>query len=171
MNIDYQSIIPQNFSQHTRVWIYQSSRRFTPDEAVKITAHLNSFGAGWLSHGTAVKAFCTLLHDYFLVFMADEAEMTVSGCSIDSTVRFVKSLETSFDVTFFDRTTMAFLINGEVTLTPLNSLNSLFNSGTITADTLFFDNTIQYLPEFREKWLIPLASSWLGKRLNVNIQE
>lgn len=171
MNIDYQSIIPKNLSQHTRVWIYQSSRKFTSNEVLTINSDLKTFYESWLSHGSKVKAFCTLLYDYFLVFMADETEMTVSGCSIDSTVRFVKSLETTFNVSFFDRTTLAFLVNGEVKLFSLAALNSEFKAGTISTDTLFFDNNVQHLPDFREKWLFPVGSSWLGKRLIVNIQE
>lgn len=171
MNIDYQLFIPIEFSENTRIWIYQSNRKFTSDEVATIQNHLNSFSKNWMSHGAKVNAHGLLLHDFFLVLMADEVDMTVSGCSIDSTVRFVKQLETTFKVSFFDRTTLAFLINGEVRLTPFSQLNSEFKSGNLTDHTLFFDNTVQRLPDFRNKWLIPLSSSWLWKRLNVNIPE
>ncbi len=171
MNIDYQLFIPKDFSENTRIWIYQSNRKFTADEASTIQYHLNSFCKNWMSHGAKVRAHGLLLHDFFLVLMADEVEMTVSGCSIDSTVRFVKELETTFKVSFFDRTALAFLINGEVKLTPFSELNNEFKAGKLAAHTLFFDNTVQRLPDFKDKWLIPLSSSWLVKRLNVNIPE
>jgi hypothetical protein len=168
---DYQLLVPKILSKNTRVWIYQSNRKFNSNEELAISNSLKSFNENWLSHGSKVQSHCFLLYSFFLVFMADETEMTVSGCSIDSTVRFVKSLESAYNVSFFDRTTLAFLIDSEVKLMPLSLLNSAFKAGKISLDSLFFDNTVQNLPAFLDKWIVPVSDSWLGKRLNVNIPE
>ncbi|MEM6379906.1 MAG: hypothetical protein AAF705_17040, partial [Bacteroidota bacterium] len=95
----------------TRVWIYQSNRPFTQEEGVEITALAKQFAQRWVSHSQQLRAFATLLHDRFLVLMVDESNAGASGCSIDSSVAFVKALQAKYEVDFFDR--MRFSFQGE----------------------------------------------------------
>jgi len=171
MNLDYQQLIPENFSKNTRVWIYQSSRLFTLSEALQLEEELKQFGENWLSHGASVNASCFLFFGYFIILMADEAEITVSGCSTDSSVRFVKNIEQSYNVSLFDRTNLAFIVKDKIELLPLSQVNYAIQNGYISDSTLFFDNAIQDISAFKNKWIVPLADSWLGKRLNNKIKE
>jgi hypothetical protein len=166
MKLDYQHIIPENLSKKTRVWIYQSSRLFTLSEALQLEEELKEFSESWLSHGTRVNASCFLFFGYFIILMADEAETTVSGCSTDSSVRFVKKIEQTYSVSLFDRTNLAFIVKDKIELLPLSQVSYAFQNGYINESTLFFDNSIQDISAFMNKWLIPVADSWLGKRLN-----
>jgi len=171
MNLDYQQLIPENFSKNTRVWIYQSSRLFTLSEALQLEEELKQFGENWLSHGASVNASCFLFFGYFIILMADEAEITVSGCSTDSSVRFVKNIEQSYNVSLFDRTNLAFIVKDKIELLPLSQVNYAIQNGYISDSTLFFDNAIQDISAFKNKWIVPIADSWLGKRLNNKIKE
>jgi hypothetical protein len=171
MNLDYQQLIPENFSKNTRVWIYQSSRLFTLSEALQLEEELKQFGENWLSHGASVNASCFLFFGYFIILMADEAEITVSGCSTDSSVRFVKNIEQSYNVSLFDRTNLAFIVKDKIELLPLSQVNYAIQNGYINDSTLFFDNAIQDISAFKNKWIVPVTDSWLGKRLNNKIKE
>jgi hypothetical protein len=57
---------------------------------------------------------CFLFFGYFIIMMADEAESTVSGCSTDSSVRFVKKIEQTYRVSLFDRTNLAFIVKDKI---------------------------------------------------------
>jgi hypothetical protein len=86
-------LLPADFSPSSRVWIYQANRPFNEREAAEINEQLHQFASQWLSHGTPVKGWGKLLFNQVIVLMADESATGVSGCSTDSSVRIVKSLE------------------------------------------------------------------------------
>ena len=96
-------LVPEDFHESSRVWIYQSNRLLTMSEALHLEERLQGFIDSWKSHGTPVKGFGTLFFGQFLILMADETASGVSGCSTDSSVRFVKEIETLFGIHLFDR--------------------------------------------------------------------
>ena len=110
MNLEYKHLLPEDFSDNSKVWIYQSNRLFTLGEALDIETEINDFCKEWTSHGAKVSAYGNLFFGQFLILMADENETTVGGCSTDSSVRFVKELGNKYGVDFFNRTNLAFLI-------------------------------------------------------------
>src|SRR6478672_3758856 len=140
MNLSYKHLLPEGFSPESRVWVYQSNRLFTLSEALEIEEHLNKFSAEWRSHGAKVNAYANLFFGQFIVLMADETEADVSGCSTDSSVRFMKELGDQFKVDFFNRTNLAFVSKDKIQLLPLNQLAYAFENGFIDEDTLFFNN-------------------------------
>jgi len=167
MNLDFQHLLPENFSPQSRVWIYQGSRVLTLSEALEMEVHLNQFAADWLSHGAEVKAYANLFFGQFIVLMADETQTGVSGCSTDSSVRFVKQMAEKFGIDFFDRTMLAFFIKDKVQLIPVSQLQYAFNNQFITGDTLYFNNVVSSRRELETQWIIPVKDSWLAKRLMV----
>ena len=74
------------------VWIYQSDRAFSAEEVAAINTATSEFVSQWLAHKAKVIGDGRLLYDRFVVLVADEEKLQVSGCSIDSTVRFIKDL-------------------------------------------------------------------------------
>src|SRR5437763_7208263 len=102
MNLEYKHLLPDNFSAQSRVWIYQSSRLFTLSEALNIESLLNKFSSEWRSHGSEVNAYANLFFGQFVLLMADERQAGVSGCSTDTSVRFIKQLGQDFHVDFFN---------------------------------------------------------------------
>jgi hypothetical protein len=164
MNLEYKSLLPESFSDESRVWIYQSSRLFSLSEALQIEELLENFVKGWNSHGTPVKGFATMFFGQFIILIADETATGVSGCSTDSSVRLIKEIEKIFHVSLFDRQTLAFIKNEKVQLIPMNQLNYAVENGFIDGNTLYFNNTILDKKGLKDNWLIEAKDSWLGKR-------
>lgn len=165
MNLDYQHLLPENFAPQSRVWIYQSSRLFSLSEAFDLEDLIKEFCEQWTSHGADVKAYGNLFFGQFVVLIADETITGVSGCSTDSSVRFIKSLEQRFHVDFFNRNNLAFVVKDKIQLLPLNQLNYAFQNGFITSDTLYFNNLVLNKQELETKWIIPVKDSWLAKKM------
>jgi hypothetical protein len=164
MNLSYSHLLPSDFSDDSRIWIYQSNRLFSIGEAMEIEKILDQFAIEWKSHGTPVKGFGTLFFGQFIILMADEAQTGVSGCSTDSSVRTIKMIESSMKVSLFERTNIAFVVKEKIEILPLAQVQYTFEKGFIDENTLFFDNTIQTKKDFLVNWIIPMGKSWLGKR-------
>jgi hypothetical protein len=152
------------FDPSSRVWIYQGHRPFTADEALQTRRLLDSFTRGWQSHGTPVKGFAELRHNQFIVLMADETASDVSGCSTDSSVRLIRQIEQQTGIRLFDRLDLAFLVDGTVTLVPMTQVPKALSTGRLSAESLYFNNTVRTKEELESKWLLPLKDSWLASK-------
>ncbi|MCW3122559.1 MAG: hypothetical protein JWQ38_2051 [Flavipsychrobacter sp.] len=164
-------LIPQDFPDNARVWVYQSSRAFIEKEATEINEQLYQFYSQWQSHGTPVRGWAKLLFRQFVVVIADETEDMVSGCSTDSSVRVIKSIERQYDVNFFDRMMITFLIKSKAEMLPFNQVQYAIDKGYINKDTLLFNNVaVHSKQDLNDKWLVPLRESWLGNRVTITDQ-
>ena len=166
MNFDYKSLLPQDFNADSRVWIYQSSRAFSLNEAIEIETKLQQFVAQWNSHGTPVKGFASLVFAQFIIIMADETAMGVSGCSTDSSVRVIKEIEQLFNVNLFDRQMLAFVIKDKIQVLPMSQLKYTADHHFIGASNIYFNNLVQTKEELENNWMIPIKNSWLSKRIS-----
>jgi ABC-type metal ion transport system substrate-binding protein len=101
--------------------------------------------------------------------MADETATGVSGCSTDSSVHLIKQLEKQYQVDLFNRYTMALIIKDNIQTIPLTQLNYAIENELITADTLYFNNTVLTKKEVEEKWIVPIKKSWLSSKLKSTI--
>jgi hypothetical protein len=168
MNLEYKYLLPGSFSKDSKVWVYQGSRLLTLSEALEAEELINKFCAEWRSHGADVDAYGNLFFGQFLVLMADETKAGVSGCSTDSSVRFVKELGQALSIDFFDRNHLAFIVKDKIQLLPLNQLSYAFQNSFITADTLYFNNTVLNKEQLENNWIIPIKNSWLANRLKLH---
>lgn len=164
MNLTYKHLLPSEFNDTSRVWIYQSSRLFTIGEAMEIEKILETFTTEWKSHGTPVKGFGTVFFGQFIILMADEAQTGVSGCSTDSSVRMIQSIENKMNVALFERTNLAFVLKDKIQLLPIQQVQYALEQGFINQQTLFFDNTVSSKEALLNRWIVPLENSWLAKR-------
>lgn len=162
MNLAFKHLLPEEFDDLSRVWIYQADRRFTMQEALQIESMLDDFVSQWNTHGTPVKGFATMFFGQFIILMADESAATVSGCSTDSSVRLIKSIEQTFQVSMFNRQLLGFVFKDQVQLLPLPQLAYAIEHGFVTKETLYFNNTVQTKTELLDNWLIPAGNSWLN---------
>lgn len=165
MNREYKHLLPGSFSGESRVWVYQASRTLTVSEALEAEEMIKDFCEEWRSHGAEVQAYGNLFFGQFLILMADETKAAVSGCSTDSSVRFVKELEKKFNIDFFNRTNLAFWIKDKVQLLPLGQLAYALENNFIGPDTLYFNNTVLNKEQLENSWIIPVKDSWLANRL------
>ena len=116
MNINFQDLIPQHFSEDSRVWVYQANRAFSVSEALEVEKLLQDFSKDWYSHGNTVNGYANLFFGQFIIIMADESNTKVGGCSTDSSVRMIKNLEQDFQIELLDRQTLAFIIKEKIQL-------------------------------------------------------
>lgn len=169
MNWEYKHLLNNNFHPDSRVWIYQSSRLFSLNEALEIEESLKKFTQQWKSHGTPVKGDAHLFFGQFIIIIADEKAVGVSGCSTDSSVYLIKDIEQRFKVNMFDRTTIAFIKNDKVELLPMAHLQHAFDNGFINSDTLNFNNLVQTKEELENHWIVPVKDSWLSKKISIKV--
>lgn len=165
MNLEYKHLLPDNFSPVSKVWVYQSTRLFTLHEALEIESLLNKFSSEWRTHGEEVYAYCNLFFGRFVVLMADETHAKVGGCSTDSSVRFVKELGQKFNVDFFNRTNLAFLINDKIQVIPMNQLHYALDNYFINHDTLYFNNLVSTREQLENNWIVPVKGSWISGKI------
>jgi len=162
-------LLPAGFDDHARVWIYQSSRAFIEQEEREVNEQLYQFYSQWQAHGAPVKGWAKLLFRQFVVMMADETDVAVSGCSTDSSIRVIKSLERQYDVNFFDRMMITFLVKNKAEMLPFTQVQYAIDKGYINGDTLLFNNIAVTKKELLEKWLVPLNKSWLAERVSLQV--
>src|ERR1700712_472671 len=165
MNINFQDLIPIDFNDNSHVWVYQSNRNFTIKETIQIEELLRNFTKSWKSHGTPVKGYANVFFGHFIILMADETAMGVSGCSTDSSVRLIKNIEQDFQVELFDRLMLAFIVQERIQLLPLSKMAGYLKDDIIQTDTLYFNNTILTKKELIDSWIIPVKDSWLATRI------
>ncbi len=149
-----------SFFPQSKVWIYQSNRKLTPIERKEIQSVLDQFTAQWQAHGFQLWAKAMIKYDFFIVFVVDERKASASGCSIDSSVRLIKQLETQFGLDLFNRFNIAYKLEDEVYVINKEDFKTLVAAKKITTDTIVFNNLVQNYTDFKEKWEVPVKHSW-----------
>jgi hypothetical protein len=165
MNIQFQDQIPSEFSDNSRVWVYQCNRIFTLSEALEIEELLEKFNKEWNSHGDEVNSFVNLFFGQFIILIADESEVKVSGCSTDSSLRLIKNIQQDYNVQLLDRQLLAFIVKERIQILPLSQFNYSIENGFITPDTLYFNNLVSSKKDLLNQWIIPVKDSWLAGRI------
>ena len=160
MRIDFKDL-----TQDARVWIYQNTQAIPSSLIESIQKELYDFTSSWSAHQRPLYAFADIFHERFLVFIVDENRNAATGCSIDSSVMFIRSLEQKYGLQLFDRFTFSYEKDGQIHTVPKAQFAELFRAGDIDLDTLVFDNLIRTKGDFEETWRKPLGNSWLRKFL------
>lgn len=143
------------FSNDSRVWLYQTNRPLSPDESNLIEQRLTSFVKEWAAHGAKLVGDASILNPCFIAFVVDENQVSASGCSIDSSVRFLKALGEELGVDFFCR--------NKITLatSPVQQI-SFHDINQISSNELIYDPLINTLNDLNHKWIVPIGSSNLA---------
>ncbi|WP_343523706.1 ABC transporter ATPase [Pedobacter sp.] len=149
-----------SFSPQSRVWIYQSDRKFTSTEENEILNKLAAFTSQWKAHGNELLARAEIRYGFFIILTVDESQAGVTGCSIDSSVRLIKEIEQEYHVDLFNRFNMAYKVNGEVVVNSKEDFETLVNIKQVTPETIVFNNMVQNLAELETKWEVPFQNSW-----------
>ncbi len=144
----------------SKVWIYHSSQPIAEELIPEVKTHIFNFVSSWVSHNRALKAYGNIFHNRLLCLFVDETQAGASGCSIDTSVRFIKELGTKYGVDFFDRMIFSYIKDDEVYSANRNEMKSLYENGEITDETPFFDSLVNNKGQFLSQWLVPLGESW-----------
>lgn len=149
-----------------RVWVYQSDRKFKKNELEIIENEAVAFIDNWTRHGDQLKGSYTVLYDQFLVLAIDESFANASGCSIDSSVRFVKNIESQLSVDLMNKLNISFKDGENINIVSLSDFQDYAKENKITEETIVFNNMVQTKAEISNKWEVFAKDSWHQRFLN-----
>lgn len=154
----------KSFHPQSKVWVYQADREFTSTEVELIQQKVSAYANQWQVHGSLAKAVGQVLFARFILFLVDDST-PASGCSIDSSVAFIKELGAELNIDFFNRLNIAYIHpeTEKIETTTLSQLRDTLAKGDLPSFTIIFNNTITTLDQLDGKWMIPVRNSWLYK--------
>lgn len=157
---------------HARVWVYKTPRDLGQAEQKLVRERGAVFTAGWAAHGAALDACVDVLHDRFVVIAVDEQQAAASGCSIDKSVGFIKGLEHDLNLMLTDRMFVVYEPalpaggqEGRLRSVRLQELPQLLKEGSITPDTIVYDDLVSTVAELRERFRVALRATWMERYL------
>jgi len=148
------------FSQSSRVWVYQSDKVLNDTDVNKLQTLLNDFTTSWTAHNNQLKAKAEIRYNRFIILIVDESQAVATGCSIDKSVRFMKDIEQHFGINLFDRFNLAYRSCEEILSVPRHTFEELITRKNIDTNTIVFNNMVQNLSELETKWEVPFKDSW-----------
>jgi hypothetical protein len=154
------SILPQHFSPASRIWIYQSSRPFNDQEIPAIENELRAFAKQWTAHNVQLEAGGFVFKDRIIILIADESRNAASGCSIDTSVHFLKGLEQKYNTDLFNRMLVNYLKADELVTIPLHE------AAILSEETLVIDPLVSTKEEFDKRFITPFGDSWIRQQVS-----
>jgi hypothetical protein len=148
------------FSENSRVWVYQANKKLADNEVNQIQNELDSFATSWTAHNHQLKAKGEVRYNRFIILTVDESQAGASGCSIDKSVHFIQQLEREHGITLLDRFNLAYREGSEVHSAPRQDFEQLLKQGTINSNTIVFNNMVQCQSDLQTKWEVPFKDSW-----------
>ena len=149
-----------NLPKDSRVWVYQADREFSIEEIEYICAKAILFIDDWTRHGDDLKGSFTIKYNQFLVLAVDESFNNVSGCSIDSSVRFVQELEKELKVDLMNKMNVSFKDGENINIVKLSDFQQFAKDKKITSETIVFNNMIDTKVDFETNWEVTADKSW-----------
>jgi len=150
----------ENLPQESRIWIYQSSRKFSDEEVTDIEKDLMQFIENWSAHGTTLEASFTIKYNRFIIIAVNQEFHPATGCSIDSSVGFIQNLEQKYSVDLLDKMNVAFKQGEFITYKTLLEFKKLAKDKSVSENTIVFNNLVNTIEELNEGWEIPASESW-----------
>lgn len=150
----------QQFPDSARVWIYQSSQPFPGEALDGLRQKIQDFAKSWVSHDRRLNAYADVWYQRFIVLMVDEGQADASGCSIDTSVRFLKALQSEYGVDLFDRMRFSYRKGEQIFTVPREVFAEKYAAGEIDDHTLVFDTMITNKGDIERSWEKTLGQSW-----------
>ncbi|AJA69691.1 ABC transporter ATPase [Myroides odoratimimus] len=150
----------EEMPDHSRVWIYQSNRKFSDEEVQDIDKELAAFTEEWAAHATPLASSYKIFYNRFIVLAVDQDIHPASGCSIDASVRVIQDIEQKYNVDLLDKMNVTYKTGEFIAFKTLLEFKDLVKSKSVSANTIVFNNLVNDLGEFREFWEVPASESW-----------
>ena len=150
----------ENLPEESRIWIYQSNRKFSDAEMSEIETDLQSFLNEWAAHGTSLESSYLLKYNRFIIIAVNQEIQAATGCSIDSSVEFIQGLEKKYDVDLLDKMNVTFKQGDHIAHKTLMDFKKMVKDKSVTENTIVFNNLVNNIEEFNESWEVPAIDSW-----------
>lgn len=150
----------ENLPEDSRIWIYQSNRKFSETEVSEIETALQTFVEDWAAHGTGLDASFQIKYNRFIVLAVNQEVHPVSGCSIDASVHFIQSLEQKYGIDLLDKMNVTYKQGEHIAHKTLIDFKKMAKDKSVTGETIVFNNLVNTIGEFNEFWEVPARESW-----------
>ena len=102
-------LIPfENLPEESKIWIYQSNRKFSDAEFSEIETDLISFLEKWEAHSVGLESSYQLKYNRFIIIAVNQDVQAATGCSIDKSVQFIQNLEQKYSVDLLYKMNVSF---------------------------------------------------------------
>ena len=160
-------IIPfYEMDKNSRIWVFQSNRKFFDDELVDIEKSLSIFLENWTAHKAELKVAYTIKYDRFIIIALDESINAATGCSIDKCVHFIKDLENKYEIDLLDKMNISFKQGDYISYKSIVDFKKLIKNKSVSKNTIVFNNLVLDIEEFNENWEVPATKSWHARFFN-----
>ncbi len=150
----------ENLTEESKIWIYQSNRKFSDEEIAEIDTELKAFIEKWAAHGTSLEASYELRYNRFIVLAVNQENQIATGCSIDASVQFIQNLEKKFEVDLLDKMNVTFKLGEHVAHKTLIEFKKMAKEKAVSENTIVFNNLINTVGEYQDFWEVPAMDSW-----------
>ncbi len=155
MYVDFESL-----PDESKIWIYQSNRKFSDAEFSEIESALQVFIQNWTAHGTGLEASYQLKYNRFIIIAVNQAVQQATGCSIDASVQFIQDLEKKYEVDLLDKMNVTFKLGEHIAHKPLIEFKKMAKEKAVSGNTIVFNNLVNNIAEYNESWEVPAEDSW-----------
>lgn len=146
--------------QESKIWIYQSNRKFSDEEIQEIESELKIFLDNWTSHGQSLESSFITKYNRFIIIAVNQEVQAATGCSIDASVQFIQNLEQKYNVDLLDKMNVTFKNGEHIAHKSLIDFKRMAKEKAVTANTIVFNNLVNTIEEFNENWEVPAGESW-----------
>ncbi len=148
---------------YARVWVYQADHKLSSDDEQLVRDRMKSFCEGWNTHGNLMPTSFELIESQILILAVDESKLGASGCSIDSSVRTLRELESLLHINLTDQGKISLRKpSGDMKVVSALGIKSKVTSGEIDLETEVINPLIRVKSDLQNLWQ-PVRNSWLIK--------
>lgn len=155
----------KNLPDESKIWIYQSNRKLSDDEVSEIEAKTEVFLQQWTAHGSDLEAAFEIRYNRFIVIGLNQENASASGCSIDSSVYFIQSLEKEYGLDLLDKMNVTYYNGQYIAYKPLADFKKMAKARSVSKNTVVFNNLVITKADYLENWEVPAKDSWHNRFL------
>jgi hypothetical protein len=150
----------ENLPEESRIWIYQSNRKFSDEEFAEIESDLTSFLENWAAHGTGLESSYQLKYNRFIIIAVNQEMQAATGCSIDASVQFIQDMEKKYNVDLLDKMNVTYKLGEHIAHKPLVEFKKMAKEKAVSGNTIVFNNLVNNIAEYNDSWEVPAKDSW-----------
>ena len=143
----------------SRVWIFQSETEINKNLEDLIKKELTEFLENWVSHGRDIISSFEIKYETFIVIAVSDS-INISGCSIDTLINFVKSLENKYNLSLMNKNIIKFKNGSTISSMNISDFKSKCEKINNNEELIVFNNLVNTIADYRNKWEIDIRLSW-----------
>lgn len=147
-----------------KVWAYTIGKELNETELHLLISAGQNFVSSWTAHENKLSAEFSIYKNRIILVKVDEAVYNASGCSIDKLVRFIKTLESDFNVELLNRLLVPYQHDDKIEVIPTSVFREKLNAKQLDENTQVYITSVADEKELLG-WQQPVKNTWLSKYL------